>query len=346
MKTYLLPNHGNFYKANLHMHTTVSDGKMTPEETKKLFQDHGYSIVAFTDHDVICPHHDLTDENFLALTAFETYYNTDLFGVMDYDFVKTYHLSFFAKDPNNVVCPAFSKRYVERAHSLQYVTKEMEAFDFDRTYSQKYLNEIIDLANRAGFLVSLNHPVWSLQNYRDYGNLQGLWGIEVYNTGCVQCGLPDTAQPFSDFLLDGKNIFPIAADDAHSTRTCCGGFVMIKAEKLEYGTIINALERGDFYASSGPEINELFLEDGVLKIRCSPAQKIFVNTERRTSFSVEADTEPLTEAQFNLTDYLFKTKSAGKEKLPWKPFFRVTVQGRDGNCAYTRAFWLEELGLL
>lgn len=346
MKTYLLPEKGNFYKANLHMHTTVSDGKMTPEETKKYFQDRGYSIVAFTDHDVICPHHDLTDENFLAITSFETYYNTNLFGVMDYDFVQTYHLSFFAKDENNVVCPAFSKRYVERAHSLAYVTEEMEAFDFDREYSQEYINKIIRLANEAGFLVSLNHPVWSLQNYQDYGKLQGLWGVEVYNTGCVQGGLPDTAQPFWDFLHDGKNVFPIAADDAHSIRNCCGGFVMVKAKRLNYQTILSALEKGDFYASSGPKIDDLFLEDGVLKIRCSPAQKISVTTERRTSFSMEADETPLTEAQIDLNDYLFKTKSAGKEKLPWKPFFRVTVQAKDGNRAYTRAYWLEDLGLL
>ena len=34
MKKYLLPESGNFYKANLHCHTTVSDGSMTPEEVK------------------------------------------------------------------------------------------------------------------------------------------------------------------------------------------------------------------------------------------------------------------------------------------------------------------------
>ena len=32
MKQYLIPEGGRFYKANLHMHTTVSDGNMTPEE--------------------------------------------------------------------------------------------------------------------------------------------------------------------------------------------------------------------------------------------------------------------------------------------------------------------------
>ena len=55
MKTYLLPKEGNFYKANLHCHTTVSDGKRTPEEIKELYMRNGYSIVAYTDHEVLIP---------------------------------------------------------------------------------------------------------------------------------------------------------------------------------------------------------------------------------------------------------------------------------------------------
>ena len=56
MKKYLLPKEGKFYKANLHMHTTISDGRMTLEETKEEYQKRGYSIVAFTDHEVLLPH--------------------------------------------------------------------------------------------------------------------------------------------------------------------------------------------------------------------------------------------------------------------------------------------------
>ena len=37
MRKYLLPNTGKFYKANLHCHTTVSDGKSTPEEVKECY---------------------------------------------------------------------------------------------------------------------------------------------------------------------------------------------------------------------------------------------------------------------------------------------------------------------
>lgn len=52
MRKYLLPETGQFYKANLHAHTSMSDGKDTPEEVKEIFKAMGYSIVAYTDHDV------------------------------------------------------------------------------------------------------------------------------------------------------------------------------------------------------------------------------------------------------------------------------------------------------
>ena len=42
MKRYLLPKDGTFYKANLHCHTTFSDGSMTPQEVKDLYVAHGY----------------------------------------------------------------------------------------------------------------------------------------------------------------------------------------------------------------------------------------------------------------------------------------------------------------
>ena len=52
MKKYLLPETGNFYKANLHCHTTYSDGRKTPEQVKARYKGLGYSIVAYTDHDI------------------------------------------------------------------------------------------------------------------------------------------------------------------------------------------------------------------------------------------------------------------------------------------------------
>ena len=66
MKKILLSPDVNFYKANLHCHTNISDGKISAEEIKAHYKKNGYSIIAYTDHDVMVPHPELDDENFLA----------------------------------------------------------------------------------------------------------------------------------------------------------------------------------------------------------------------------------------------------------------------------------------
>ena len=71
MKKYLLPPEGQFYKANLHCHSTVSDGRWSPERIKAEYMARGYSVIAYTDHDVLIPHQDLTDESFVALSGYE-----------------------------------------------------------------------------------------------------------------------------------------------------------------------------------------------------------------------------------------------------------------------------------
>ena len=70
MKKYLLPNEGNFYKANLHCHSSLSDGTLTPKELKDLYKANGYSVLAYTDHDIFIPHNELTDDSFVALSGF------------------------------------------------------------------------------------------------------------------------------------------------------------------------------------------------------------------------------------------------------------------------------------
>ena len=71
MKQYLLPENGRFYKANLHSHSTVSDGERTPEELKAMYKARGYSVFAYTDHDNFVTHNELTDDEFLVINGHE-----------------------------------------------------------------------------------------------------------------------------------------------------------------------------------------------------------------------------------------------------------------------------------
>ena len=106
MKTYLLPEKGNFYKANLHCHSVISDGKLTPEELKECYMARGYSIVAYTDHAVFLPHNDLRDEHFLPLNGYELDFNQ---GRTDGKSSKVCHVCFVSLDENRTIAECISR---------------------------------------------------------------------------------------------------------------------------------------------------------------------------------------------------------------------------------------------
>lgn len=339
MKKYLLPHEGSFYKANLHVHTTVSDGAMSPEEIKKIYKQQGYSVVAFTDHEIMVPHSELTDENFLALTSTEISVNQRC--DCDFCYTKTYHLNIYSPEENRSCFSSFDRSKMWLKHSFDYITKEQERQDSLRLYTTESVNEVIKKANDEGCLVSYNHPVWSLQDYTDYIDLEGLWGIELYNTACVRMGYPDSPKPMEDLLRRGRRVFPLATDDAHRHTDCFGGFVMIKAESLTYDNIFSALKSGDFYASTGPQFCEIFIENGVVNISTSPVSSICISTDCRYTFYKNANESLLTGAKIDINDFLRRKNEGVNEHQ----YFRITLVDEKGNAAFTRAYFLDELDL-
>jgi len=41
---------GQFYRGNLHTHSTLSDGALEPEEVCRRYKDEGYDFISLTDH--------------------------------------------------------------------------------------------------------------------------------------------------------------------------------------------------------------------------------------------------------------------------------------------------------
>ena len=73
MKKILISSTKKQYKANLHCHSTLSDGKLTPEALKEMYKSHGYDILAITDHSHPYSHTAMSDSDFLMLTGYEAY---------------------------------------------------------------------------------------------------------------------------------------------------------------------------------------------------------------------------------------------------------------------------------
>ena len=335
---HLLPAVARFYKANLHTHTNISDGALTPGEVKAAYKAKGYSIMAYTDHEVCIPHPELNDEEFLTLTGYEMAINGSCPNRVDY---KCYHLCMISKDPANAGHVCYDPDYMIVGNCGNYADQLEIRSEMKRTYSLECANEAIRQANEAGYLVTYNHPNWSLQTREDYMGLQGLWGIEVHNNACKALGYEDCdPRVFEEMLRGGTMLCPVAADDCHRPEHWFGGWVMVGAEALEYGAVIRAMERGDCYASTGPEISSLTLQNGILRIKCSPASQVVVSSAYRRAFVKLAETaEGLTEAEIDLHNWYFEPM-AGAPENAW---FRVTVYGTDGTKAYTRAFTREEV---
>lgn len=263
MKKILLDGNKNFYKANLHCHSTKSDGNMTVEELKEHYKKNGYSVIAFTDHEHLVNNSHLNDDNFLAITSSELAIKEieNMSTLVKWD-MKVCHLNIYAKDENNIKTPCYN--FVLD----KYITEDVkdEIYQPDKTYKRDYSPEaiakIVDICNKEGFLVCYNHPRWSLENATDYLGYKNLWAVEIYNNEASLSGLYEyDINVYDDFLRDGQRIACTMADDNHSINTTLGGFVMLNAEKLEYKTIMTALENHSFYSSTGPLIKNLYIED-------------------------------------------------------------------------------------
>ncbi len=315
----LLPETG-YYKANLHCHTTISDGELTPEEIKSAYMAQGYSIVAFTDHRSYQWHNELDGENFLALAATEIDLTEEAPG-KDWTRKKTYHLNLLDTDP-------LSNQEAKKENPLPDTPYE----DLDG------LNHYIARMNELGFLVTYNHPYWSLQTLEDYAGLRGLFAMEIYNYGCEHDGLYGFhPQAYDEMLRAGQKLFAAATDDNHNRlpfgdplNDSFGGYLQIAAEDLTYSSVIYALKAGRFYWSMGPELRGVSLRDGVLVVDTSPVEKIFVIQEGRDCYKKLAlPGDSLTHAEFPLT---------GKEG-----WFRVEVRDGMGKYAGTNAYFSDEL---
>ena len=330
MREYLLPRTGQFYKANLHCHTTVSDGKMTPAEVKAAYKARGYAIVAFTDHDVMVDQSALTDSGFLALKGWELAIN-DTRTPWSHS-SRTYHFSLIAETPEIDSQVFFLPKGDFRGNAGQYAAavKTVGETVFAYNYSPIFANRMIRAAHAAGFLVFYNHPHYSLQTGEDFLPLEGIDGMEIHNGASLSWGFGDDGNTtYLDRMLrhGHRNILPIAADDNHSSDTedpsneLFTGFMMIKADSLTYTAITAALKAGNAYASQGPEIHELSVENGVAHIACSEASEILLRTENRRA---ERRFGTLTEGDFRIR--------------PDMGYFRFEIVDKTGKRAVTRAY--------
>lgn len=210
-----------WYKVGLHIHTTLSDGRKSPEEVVQIYKNAGYDAIAITDHWKYYPESEIDGLTIISGCEYNMGVADTIAGVM------------------HIVGLGMKEEPI--------LTKENSR------------QEVIDAIKNAGGMAVLAHPAWSLNTIEDVKELNGFSMLEIYNTvsGVDQSVRPYSGY-LVDVLANQGIVFPLTAtDDAHfydEHEDATKSYIMVKAESNSAKDILGAVKRKDFYATQGPEL--------------------------------------------------------------------------------------------
>lgn len=216
-------------RGNTHTHTSESDGDSTPAEVVEWYASHGYDFLVLTDHDkvtrvasdrlVLIPGEEITDR--------------------------------LPKKPLHVNAIG-----IEEAIKPQGGATPVEVLQHD-----------VDAVRKAGGIAAINHPNfgWAF-GAEELLQIEGATLLEIASGHPFvnMQGPPSVEEMWDRLLTAGKRIWGIAVDDSHHLKRPWevdmappgNAWVVVRADKREAKAILAALKQGDFYASTGVELED------------------------------------------------------------------------------------------
>lgn len=246
MKNLPFGRPGQFYKGNLHGHSTNSDGVMAPADAVNHYRQAGYDFVALTDHFMDRFGFPVSDTRPYRTDDFTTLVSAEL-HVPETEVGEIWHIlavglpTDFAPPENGETAPEIAAR-----------------------------------AAATGAFIGIVHPSWYGLTLDDARSIKTAHAVEVYNHGSQVEVDRGEDWPFCDLLLnEGWRLNGFATDDSHHmTHDCFGGWVCVHAESLEPEALIEGLKTGRFYSSQGPDIHHIEIKGTDVHITCSPASSV------------------------------------------------------------------------
>lgn len=256
-----------WYKGNVHTHTTLSDGQLPLQEVIGWYYTNNYDFLVITDHGSIStPKEELVggqdERKMLLIPGQEVTRNNPVIDV------GAINIKQFI--PGTVGLPTDQEKndwihkFKEKGKSEQEITNELYVVKC-RSLMQGAIDEI----RRQGGVPVLNHPSYDKTvNYKLLvPNLKSVCLFELANG---HCGLIE--EDLWVAMLDaGCRIYGIAADDMHQRTYLGKAWVCVRCSDLTTKTILTALEKGDFYASTGVVLNDVRFAANKLQIIIKPA---------------------------------------------------------------------------
>ena len=295
---------GRFWRGNLHTHSTLSDGILSPEAVADAYKTAGYDFLTLSDHFAARYDWPIADTRAFRSNQFTTIIGAELHAP------------------------------VTQAGELWHILAVGLPLDFEPAASDETGAAIADRAAAAGAFVGIAHPAWSQLTIEDSRAIEAAHAVEIYNHGCaVETDRGDGWYLLDQMLTEGRRLSAFATDDAHfKTEDHFGGWVHVKAESLEPESLLAALKAGQYYSSQGPQIHNVSIVRDELIVECSPVDTIVVLCGH--SRSVRRSGRAITTAALDL-----KGLEKGWLLTKQSPWIRVVVIDQGGRRAWTNPIW-------
>ena len=264
---------GQFFKGNLHTHSTNSDGAFSVADVVKIYRDAGYDFIALSDHFMERYEYPVTDSTDCRSAEFTTLIAAEL-HVPETKLGEPWHIL---------------------AAGLP--------LDFAPPANGESGPEIAARAAKAGAFIGILHPSWYGLTVEDARSITAAHAVEIYNHGShVEVGRGEDWGFCDNLLNEGWRLSGFASDDSHKmTHDCFGGWVQVHAPALDPDCLLQSLKAGRYYSSQGPEIHDIRIKDNHVDISCSPA--VAISAAGRGARSKYITGEDLTEARLPLKKF-------------------------------------------
>jgi hypothetical protein len=227
-----------WFKGNTHLHSTASDGGKGFRELAELYHSAGYHFLFRTDHWVLSDaENDSTNYPLLWLDGVELD-GQDHTG-------SDYHVACLGK--------------------LTGLNEEAG------------LETAFQSARQQGALLVLAHPHWCGNTLEDVTRYP-FDGVEVYNHVCHWLNGKSNGLVYWEAALQrDPNTLAFAVDDGHHLdehSVWDGGWIVMNARVCTRPAILEAIHRGNYYASCGPEIHSLTYDGERIHLETSPVRYV------------------------------------------------------------------------
>ena len=244
-----------WYKGNTHTHTLNSDGDSTPDDVVRWYREHGYQFLVLTDHNFLTSVDGLNalhgaDERFLVVKGEEV--------------TSTRRGQARARQQSRRRTPGGrADGRIDRSTSCSAASMPFAACPAFRT------STIPTSSGRSRRRSSSRSRTTSCSRSST---------ATPRSTTSGGGNVPGLEEVWDRLLSNGTLLYGIAVDDAHNFKQpgnpmVAGpgrGWVMVRAARLEPRALLESLERGDFYASTGVVLEDIVAGAADMTVKIKP----------------------------------------------------------------------------